>query len=34
MSDSKTLERRYRRLLALYPRSFRRQHEDGFVSWN
>jgi hypothetical protein len=31
MSDSKTLERRYRRLLALYPRAFRRQHEDEML---
>jgi hypothetical protein len=31
MSDSKTLERRYRRLLALYPGAFRRQHEDEML---
>jgi hypothetical protein len=32
MSDSTQLERRYRRLLAFYPASFRRQHEEEIVS--
>jgi hypothetical protein len=33
MSDSTTeLERRYRRLLALYPRAFRDKNEDEMVS--
>jgi hypothetical protein len=32
MSVSKTLEHRYRRLLAFYPRSFRREHEQEILS--
>jgi hypothetical protein len=32
MSASKTLERRYRRLLAFYPRAFRREHEQEILS--
>ncbi|MBV9818749.1 MAG: hypothetical protein JOZ07_10415 [Solirubrobacterales bacterium] len=32
MSDRSLLERRYRRLLACYPRSFRVEHEDEMVS--
>jgi hypothetical protein len=32
MSDSTDLERHYRRLLALYPRAFRREHEDEMIS--
>ena len=32
MSDSAILERRYRRLLACYPRAFRREHEQEILS--
>jgi hypothetical protein len=32
MSDSKGLERRYRRLLACYPRSFRREYEQEILA--
>jgi hypothetical protein len=32
VSDSAELERRYRRLLACYPRAFRREHEQEIVS--
>jgi hypothetical protein len=32
MSASTTLERRYRRLLAFYPRAFRREHEQEILS--
>ncbi len=32
MSDSADLERRYRRLLALYPKAFRDQHEQEILS--
>ena len=32
MSDSADLERRYRRLLACYPRAFRREHEQEILS--
>ena len=32
MSDSADLERRYRRLLVCYPRSFRREHEQEMLS--
>ena len=32
MNESRTLERRYRRLLALYPSRFRQQREDEMVS--
>jgi hypothetical protein len=32
MSDSADLERRYRRLLAWYPRAFRREHEQEMLS--
>lgn len=32
MSDMSDLERRYRRLLALYPESFRRQHEQEILA--
>ena len=32
MSDSTGLERRYRRLLAVYPRAFRREHEQEMLS--
>ena len=32
MSDSTDLERRYRRLLAFYPRAFRREHEQEILS--
>jgi hypothetical protein len=32
MTDSVALERRYRRLLAWYPRSFRREHEEEILS--
>jgi hypothetical protein len=32
MSDSVDLERRYRRLLAGYPRAFRREHEQEILS--
>jgi hypothetical protein len=32
VSDSAELERRYRRLLACYPRAFRREHEHEILS--
>jgi len=32
MSDSEALERRYRRLLACYPRTFRHDHEQEMLS--
>jgi len=32
MSDSKGLERRYRRLLACYPRAFRREYEQEILA--
>ena len=32
MTDSRRLERRYRRLLAFYPRAFRREHEEEILS--
>ena len=32
MSDSTQLERRYRRLLAFYPKAFRREHEQEMLS--
>jgi hypothetical protein len=32
MSDSADLERRYRRLLACYPRAFRHEHEQEILS--
>jgi hypothetical protein len=32
MNDSSTLERRYRRLLALYPMRFRRQREEEMIA--
>ena len=32
MSDLTQLERRYRRLLALYPDAFRREHEEEMLS--
>ncbi len=32
MNDSKALERRYRRLLACYPRAFRHEHEHEILS--
>jgi hypothetical protein len=32
MSEPVQLERRYRRLLAFYPRAFRREHEDEIVA--
>jgi hypothetical protein len=32
MSDSAGLERRYRRLLACYPRAFRREHEQEILA--
>ena len=32
MTDSAHLERRYRRLLAFYPKAFRREHEQELVS--
>ena len=32
MSDPTQLERRYRRLLALYPNAFRREHEQEMLS--
>lgn len=32
MSDSADLERRYRRLLACYPRAFRRNHEQDILA--
>jgi hypothetical protein len=31
MSDRSQLERRYRRLLACYPRAFRREHEEEML---
>jgi hypothetical protein len=31
MTDQSQLERRYRRLLACYPRAFRREHEDEML---
>jgi hypothetical protein len=31
MTDQSLLERRYRRLLALYPRPFRREHEEEML---
>ena len=35
MTDPAELERRYRRLLALYPRAFRREHDrrSSGCSW-
>jgi hypothetical protein len=32
MTDDPDLERRYRRLLALYPAAFRREHEQEILS--
>ena len=32
MSDSTQLERRYRRLLAFYPKAFRRDHEQEMIA--
>lgn len=32
MTSSSRLERRYRRLLALYPKAFRREHEHEILS--
>ena len=32
MSDSADLERRYRRLLACYPRAFRREYEEEILA--
>jgi hypothetical protein len=32
MNESRTLERRYRRLLALYPSKFRRRREEEMIS--
>ena len=32
MSDSAGLERRYLRLLACYPRAFRREHEQEILA--
>jgi hypothetical protein len=32
MTDQRPLERRYRRWLALYPRSFRAEHEEEMVA--
>ena len=32
MSDSTQLERRYRRLLAFYPKAFRREHEQEMLA--
>jgi len=32
MTDHSPLERRYRRWLALYPKSFRAEHEDEMVA--
>ena len=32
MSDPTRLERRYRRLLAFYPKAFRREHEEEILS--
>ncbi len=31
MTDATYLERRYRRLLAWYPKAFRREHEDEML---
>jgi hypothetical protein len=31
MNDLEQLERRYRRLLACYPRHFRREHEEEML---
>jgi len=32
MTDSTRLERRYRRLLAFYPKAYRREHEDEILA--
>jgi hypothetical protein len=32
MTDSSRLERRYRRLLAFYPKAYRREHEDEILA--
>jgi len=32
VSDSTQLERRYRRLLAFYPKAFRREHEQEMLA--
>jgi hypothetical protein len=32
MTNSRRLERRYRRLLAFYPKAFRREHEQEMLS--
>lgn len=32
MTDSARLERRYRRLIAFYPKAFRREHADEMLS--
>ena len=32
MSDSTQLERRYQRLLAFYPKAFRREHEQEMLA--
>ncbi len=32
MKDATALERRYRRLLAFYPRAFRREHEEEILA--
>ena len=32
MTNSSRLERRYRSLLALYPKAFRREHEQEILS--
>ncbi|HTU31061.1 MAG TPA: hypothetical protein VMF07_16855 [Solirubrobacteraceae bacterium] len=32
MNESKTLERRYRRLIAMYPRKFRQRREEEMLS--
>jgi hypothetical protein len=32
MTDSTRLERRYRRLLAFYPKAFRREHEEEILA--
>jgi hypothetical protein len=32
MTDSSRLERRYRRLLAWYPKAYRREHEDEILA--
>jgi hypothetical protein len=32
MTNSRRLERRYRRLLAFYPKAFRREHEQEILS--